>query len=401
LENEFQQKLKDEDNWPPAGVSNPQGLYRDFYHRITNLSYNIVCASCGILEHEQKRYYEVSVDDPCLKKLTVQPIQVAYDFSTGVDILDREHIMVDRGGIVQTTIPGTLPKVTLCKACHSDLVSRHMLPSRSLANFRWLGPVPTELLQLSWIEETLVARAHFVGKVVRLQNRSNSVMAIKGHIVLVPQDTTKLLDLLPMSPELLMDTIRVVWVGGTKPTRSALIPTLSVNKRKVHAALEWLCKYHEDYQDVRIDTAELSQWPDVYVLDRIIDTMGRVLCTDSEDPGQSGYDGMNLDNDAIKGHLPLSSTAILDVNCVGDHPDADLLQELATTKRDNNSKRFEKVINVRNGQKPLSDYEDKVFFSSAFPTLFPYGSGKHLDSRRKQPLNFKMWLQLLLRHSSR
>ena len=193
-----------------------------------------------------------------------------------------------------------------------------------------------------------------------------------------------------MSPELLIDTIRVVWVGRTEPNRSALKPTLSVNKRKVCAALKWLCKYHEDYCDVRIDTTELERWPDVYILNRLIDTMGRVLCTDSEDPGQSGYDSMNLDNDAIQGNLPLSSTAILDVNSVGDHPDADLLLELAGTKRDKESRKIEKVINVRNRQKVLSDYDDKVFFSSAFPTLFPYGSGKHIDSRRKQPLTLKV-----------
>lgn len=401
MDNEFEEALRNEAEWPPRMTDDPRELYKDFYHRITNVSQNIVCGSCSVIEHDQELWHELSVDDPCLKQLTVQPIQVAYDFSTGIDVLDQQHIMLDCGGIIKSITSDTLPKVTLCKACHSDLVHRNILPSRALANFRWVGPVPSELLELSWIEETLVARAHFVGKVVRLQNRSDGFMAIKGHIVLVPQDTTKLLDLLPMSPELLVDTIRVVWVGRIQPTRSSLKPTLSVNKKKVLAALQWLCMYHEDYENVRIDNEELDKWPDVYILDRLIDTMGRVLCTDSEDPGQSGYDGMTLDTDAIRGDLPLSSTAILDVNQVGNHPDSDLLLELAATKRDKSSKKIEKIINVRNEQKALSDYDDKVFFSSAFPTLFPYGSGKHLDSRRKQSLPFKTWLRLLLQHSSR
>jgi len=401
LESEFQRDLVDEDNWPPTVANNPRDLYNDFHQRIIGFSQNITCGSCGVIEHEQKLFNDVSVEDPCLRNLAVQPIQVAYDFSTGIDVLDREHIMLDRGGIVRSTIPDVSSRVTLCKICHSELVNRHMLPSRSLANFRWIGPVPSELLDLSWIEESLVARAHFVGKVVRLQNRTDSFMAIKGHIVLVPQDTTKLLDLLPMSPELLLDTIRVVWVGKTQPTRKSLTPTLSVNKTKVYTALRWLCQYHEDYQNVQIDTAELNRWPDVYILDRLIDTMGRVMCANLEDPGQAGYDGMNMDNQAIQGHLPLSSTAILDVNSIGNHPDADLLLELAATKKGDSLGKMEKIINVRNGQKTLSDYEDEVFFSSAFPTLFPYGSGKHLDSRRKQPLSFKIWLKLLLQHSSR
>ena len=33
-------------------------------------------------------------------------------------------------------------------------------PAESLANFRWVGPVPHELKELTWIEELLIARAH-------------------------------------------------------------------------------------------------------------------------------------------------------------------------------------------------------------------------------------------------
>jgi hypothetical protein len=401
LENEHQQDLNYEDRWPPAVSINHRELYNDFHQHIIGFPENIICGSCGVLEHDQKLFHDVSVDDPCLRHLAVPPIQVAYDFSTGIDTLDREHIMLDCGGIINSTTHDTPSRVTICKVCYTDLVNRHTLPSRSLANFRWMGPVPSELLDLSWIEETLVARAHFVGKVVHLQNRSDGFMAIKGHIVLVPQDTTKLLDLLPMSPDLLLDTIRVIWVGRSQPSRKSLTPTLSVNKAKVYAALRWLCHYHEDYQNVEINTAELECWPDVYILDRLIDTMGRVMSTDLEDPDQSGYDGRSLDTDAIKGHLPLSSTAILDVNSVGNHPDADLLLDLAATKKKAGLGKVERIINVKNGQNTLSDYQDEVFFSSAFPTLFPYGSGKHLDARRKQPLSFKTWLQLLLRDSSR
>lgn len=402
LEDQFRQTLADEAAWPPTlAENNSLELYKDFHRRIAELTQNIICASCGIIQHDRKLCHIISAEDPCLKHLAVEPDLVPYDFSTGVEILDREHIMLDHGGLIKSTSSDTLSEITLCQTCHMDLVHRRVFPNKSLANYRWVGPVPMELLDLSWIEETLVARAHFVGKVVRLQNRSDGFMAIKGHIVLVPQDTTKLLDLLPMSPELLIDTIRVVWVGRTQPTRLSLKQTLSVNKRKVHAALQWLCEHHEDYQNVRIDTHELDKWPAVYILDRLIDTMGRVLCTDFEEQAKAGYAGMDLDTDAIQGDLPLSTTAILDVNSVGDHPDVDLLLELAATKKGQSSKKVEKIVNVYNGQNILSDYEDNVFFSSAFPTLFPYGSGKHLDSRREKLLNFKTWLQLLLQHSSR
>ena len=74
-------------------------------------------------------------------------------------------------------------------------------PAESLANFRWVGLVPDELKDLAWIEELLVACAQVVVRVVRLQARNQaSYFGIKGHVILLPQDTTLLLDILPMTP---------------------------------------------------------------------------------------------------------------------------------------------------------------------------------------------------------
>ena len=112
--------------------------------------------------------------------------------------------------------------VKICHKCYKDLNDRQRLPSGALANYRWVGQTPDELSDLTWIEEALVAHAHLVGKVVHLQNRHSSYTAVKHHLVLVPQDTSRLLDLLPMSPEFLADTIRVVWVGDTEPSCASL-----------------------------------------------------------------------------------------------------------------------------------------------------------------------------------
>ena len=103
--------------------------------------------------------------------------------------------------------------VCLCSTCHSSIVLAKR-PAESLANFRWVGPMPNELKDLTWIEELLIARAHVVGRVVRLQARNQaSYFGIKGH----PQDTTLLLDVLPMTPASLPDVIRVVWTGKSAP----------------------------------------------------------------------------------------------------------------------------------------------------------------------------------------
>src|SRR5204863_9459076 len=90
--------------------------------------------------------------------------------------------------------------------CHNQLSKDHQ-PSKALANFQWVGPVPEELQGLTWIEELLIARVHVCGSIVRLGQRNNPSLffGIKGHIIFLPQDTTHLIDLLPMSPTSLPD----------------------------------------------------------------------------------------------------------------------------------------------------------------------------------------------------
>ena len=102
-----------------------------------------------------------------------------------------------------------------------------------------------------------------------------------------------------------------------------------------------------------------------------------------------------MDITSIEGDLPMSASALVDTNGVSDSPTVAKLQELARLKNS------ERVVNVVNGTNLLSDYEVDYYFTAAFPTIFPYGSGKHLDGRRRDQLSLSRWIQLLLRHSSR
>ena len=126
--------------------------------------------------------------------------------------------------------------VCLCSTCRSSIVLAKR-PAESLANFRWveLGPMPNELKDLTWIEELLIARAHVVGRVVRLQARNQaSYFGIKG----LPQDTTLLLDVLPMTPASLPDMVRVVWTGKSAPDQDRLRSQLTVRRDVVYNALQ-------------------------------------------------------------------------------------------------------------------------------------------------------------------
>ena len=56
--------------------------------------------------------------------------------------------------------------------------------------------MPDELKNLTWIEELLIARAHVVGRFVRLQARNQAPrFAVKGHVIFLPQNNLELRDL--------------------------------------------------------------------------------------------------------------------------------------------------------------------------------------------------------------
>ena len=204
--------------------------------------YNIICASCGCIGHNRSDYNLVSVLDQRLSCLKVEPrTLVLYDFSCAA--LDEQNIMIDPLGIQQDD-----SSVWLCSTCHPSIMLGKR-PPESLANFRWVGLVPDELKDLTWIEELLIARAHVVGRVVRLQARNQaSYFGIKGHMILLPQDTTLLLDVLPMSPISLSDVVRVVWTGKSAPDRDRLRSQFTVRRDVVYNALQWLCRHNEDYR---------------------------------------------------------------------------------------------------------------------------------------------------------
>ena len=164
-----------------------KALYSHFYSEIVKFARNSVCGSCGCIEHDPSHFDLVPVTDShSLRTLRVDPSLVPFHFSSGIEEIDNQHIMIDSLGIVQ--IAGWPMSISICQSCQKSLRD-NVQPPESLANFDWIGSVPSELQGLAWIEELLIAHTHLNGTIVRLQNR-NSHFSLKGHVILLPQDTT-------------------------------------------------------------------------------------------------------------------------------------------------------------------------------------------------------------------
>jgi len=100
---------------------------------------------------------------------------------------------------------------------------------------------PTVLKDLTLVEECVIARRHPIGRILKLRpgNRRSpsNYYALRGHLIVLPQDPGPLLYLLP-SPHLkLQDVIKVFWIGKCQPSPDDLFPFLQIRKNRVLEAL--------------------------------------------------------------------------------------------------------------------------------------------------------------------
>jgi hypothetical protein len=316
LDAEFERLRQKQQNWLTP-LANGADLYADFYHVFHSLTKNIVCASCGILGHDVGGFQSVPLSDGCLRLLSISPdIYVPFNFSSGQDLLDQDRVMIDREGL------STDGNLTICNKCHSSL-QVGKCPDESLANFRWVGIVPDELQDLTWLEELLIARAHLVGRIVRLQERTaTSYFALKGHTVLLPQDTTRLLHLLPMSISSLPDVVRVVWTGKSAPDKARLRSYFTVRPQRVYNALHWLCRNHEDYRHVTIDEERISLSKLTVVATELLDSIAHVADVSVKlDASRSGFATKDPDVQSFEGDIPFNVSGILDMNNITRAPE--------------------------------------------------------------------------------
>jgi|SRR5579859_820874 len=311
-----------------------------------------------------------------------------------MESLDAESIMIDKLGLSLSV--DSRPHIYLCALCHKSL-RVGQLPPEALANHRWPGPQPPELQDLSRIESIVIARGHMAASIVRLQKSGGmnaAYFGIKGHAIIVPQDTTQLLDILPLPPSSLPDHVRVVWTGSASdtPRPHQLKHLFTVNTEKVRAALIWLKAHHTGYQSVTIDDMELDRWPPVFVTQELMDSIAQVSSSTAEDCARDGFsvtpDDVNFEDQMF------TSSAIFDVNCVSLSSTAATLQRLAELT-DNHT------INIVTGNRIKQHFSDPSYFPTAFPPEFPYGTGGFIDHRRRKPLSQAKWRSLLLRHFSR
>ncbi|KAJ8502956.1 hypothetical protein ONZ45_g11279 [Pleurotus djamor] len=287
--------------------------------------------------------------------------------------------------------------VDVCMPCQSTL-SKGKLPACALANGTFVGDVPIELSNLSVVEEAMIALCRTKCMVVQLReidgNRSSPInqKAIKGNIIVYPQDASSIAKILPPSLAEMASFICVMFVGTMGPSDETLLRSapLAVRGDKVFKALQWLKSNNFLYQHIEID---LSMIREVSRLGYIPFHVQRIGASHATSRSSSALNGSMEPNEALpetNEAIPFDSVVIDGVDPVAA-PNA--IRAAALKHLKDNHGNF---IRIPYGHTPVNSFDNPSMFPMMFPSLFPFGVGGFEDKTRSTSLSMKIHVKHLL-----
>lgn len=120
---------------------------------------------------------------------------------------------------------GKLVGLRVCSIC-APAVQAGKRPALSTANRMYLRLVPTELQDLTFIEEVVIARCRAKACIIQLREDgsglANKQRGMKGHIIIYPQQPERLVSMLPCSVGETITPICILFVGSHPPSREWL-----------------------------------------------------------------------------------------------------------------------------------------------------------------------------------
>lgn len=282
---------------------------------------------------------------------------------------------------------------------------------------------PWQLEGLNWVEEQVIARAHYVGCVIKLTNNGRIYNEIAhtgtiGHFTAYRQDPSAISNILPDPEFKLYKVVTVTWVGKSKMTKDTIGKYCAIRVDRVLAALVWLKCNNPTYRDVTINLEMLKKWgecgnqyidPDLFAFS--VNLQPEDAPGDHEsyvvDSTSLGYENdlAALQPDAPDGTL-ISSTLLLPSEDLTPDPES-IFATLAHNLDQIHKANAEEPFSIGNigytttaGKEPMSIYTDKDYLTAGFPTLFPFGTGGHLDERPTRT-SLKEFVKWALQHHHR
>src|SRR6266545_2634941 len=145
----------------------------------------------------------------------------------------------------------------ICNGCRKD-IRKAKVPCLALANNLWLGKVPDQLKNLTFVEKILIARVKHTCAFVKV---ASGMCKMKANIVAFESPIPKIYNILPFPRDDLNEMLAILFTGPCKPTKEDFARTpFLVRRNAVINALEWLKLNHKDYANIEISHENAMQY---------------------------------------------------------------------------------------------------------------------------------------------
>jgi hypothetical protein len=285
----------------------------------------------------------------------------------------------------------------------------------------WIGDVPEELKDLTIVEEKLIAIYRHNCCVIKLQSpfhsSSTSQSALKGNAIAFPQNVPNIASNLPLVMSTLCDTIKVIFIGSHPPTRGQARKILTVRKRKVLHALQWLKQNNILYRNITINVENLNDLPDNDIPESLWATREEHTNVNEVVDERVGYVFDPLNEADERGEridpsvIPIHPSGVLDVNGTSvttETINSHLLQKLRVNAAkssiifgETNLNNDDFVYMIPHGSKPTNEYLNPNLLPGLYPKLFPYGQGGLEDPARPIKVSIKDHIRYLLHYDDK
>ena len=400
-------KKENSENWPQLVPDCLKEKIIKLFHEKTSSEVlaTFTCASCSSLacKLEQKLVSLSDIDMDLLKPSrkivsSKMPMPCEHESLFMNWMIDPEGIKQDEEGHMQ---------LQLCKTCYNSLRKRKT-PPLSLANGTYLGPIPSELSDLTPVEEAMIARCRAKCWIIQLKEDSPTIVmpetqqGVHGHIIIYPQRPSEIAKVLPPSINDLLTPICVLFVGANTPSLEWLrekAKPLCIRREKVRNALKWLKENNHLYADIEINNDVLNSLDDNHILPFHIE---HILPSNQFETLVSRYDDdTDFNSISVKPELdehlndiPFQNVVITNVD--GHAPSHELRAAALRHVKQGGG-----YIQIPHEPTPVNEFCNPSLFPMIYPTLFPYGIGGFEDKTQKNPISMKRHVKHLCSLSDR
>ena len=304
------------------------------------------------------------------------------------DEIDLEEYVTDNlilspGGINKDKRRKT---VNCCTTCLQRL-RKGKLPPLSIANNFQIGKTPPELADLTLPEKLLISVNRPKIHVIKLRSSNGPgtrQRGLIGNTITFPQNIVQVAASLPASPDILVDHLKVVFIGNTRPTHEMLKKVLTVRRDKVYKAVEFLIANNPLYSDVTLSTVNL---PTDDIPEQILQTLHTHEDEDNQDASEhSTYTPQSDINDVPSDTVIMDCTGMIDMEGSSVRSSDQMNSAINT---------LQGTIYVPHGSMPVNEYNNPNLWLGSYPWLFPYGRGGPEIDREVQ-VSLKAYIKHLL-----